>query len=381
MTFNPTNPFTYIEINKEALTHNILQYKNILNSNTLFAPVIKSNAYGHGLKEIARICDSLDTVDFLCVFSLNEAIQLRKWDIQKSLLVLSVIDIKLLHALQDNAIHLTIYDEQSAYFLNHYAHTHNQKISIHIKIDTGLTRLGIHYTHALNSIERIALCKHLNLVGIFSHFSDSENYESTYTHTQITRFNTILTALSKKGIHIPLQHISCSAALSTKHTSHYSFARAGIGIFGLWSSLKNKQKTHQLYPYFNLKPVLTWKTHILQIHSVSKNTVVGYAQNFITQRKSRIATIPVGYWDGYDRSLSQKSHVLIREEKALIVGLICMNIMMIDITHISSAKKGDEVILLGNYPGISADDFATALNTINYEVVTRINPFIKRVIR
>ena len=370
---------TWIELDTSAFEHNIALYHSQLTCNTLFAPVIKSNAYGHGFLNIAQLCQNNTHVDWLCTVSLSEALILRNNNITKPLLVLSILDDDLEAAIIHN-IDLVLYDLDYAQKLNSLAQKLKKQVFVHIKIDTGLTRLGVLAKDALSFIQTIASLPFVTIRGIFSHFSNTENKEDPVSLGQLNIFNNILTLCKQNNITISLKHISCSAAITRYHESHYNFARAGIGIYGLWPSQDNKIVTQQHTPHFILKPVLTWKTHIIQVKTIPPATSIGYDCSFIAQRASTIAILPIGYYDGFDRKLSNKGHVLVNNTLAPIVGRNAMNLTMIDVTTIKNVHVGTKVTLLGNHFGLTADDIAQHIGTINYEVTTRIHENIPRIV-
>jgi alanine racemase len=366
---------SWVEIDKNALEHNLESYKKII-SPAFLAPVIKSNAYGHGIGTIAKILDSHKDVDYICVVALQEALFLRSIGIQKPLLVLSIIDGDLEEAV-DNAIDLVAYDIFTVKELNAIARIKNKKASVHIKIDTGLSRLGLGYTQALQLVKDTHELSHISIQGIFTHLAESESDDQTFTNQQREVYSAFVKQVETLGIFIPLKHIACSAAATINMSNNDTMVRLGIGMYGLWPSEENKSLTQKLYPNFYLKPVLSWKTRIIQIKEIPAGSSVGYDRTHCVSGPTKIAIIPVGYWDGYDRRLSNKGIVLINNQEAPIIGRIAMNLSIVDITGLS-VSKDHEVILLGNYPNVSADDLAKKCNTINYEIVTRINPLLPR---
>ncbi len=373
-----TSPLTWIEIDKDAFDHNVHQYKKIV-SPSLFAVVIKSNAYGHGMHHIAALAQKNSNVDYICTVSLSEAVSLRKYGITKPLLVLSIID----DALEQAFIHdidLVVFDRCQAIVLHRMGAQLQQKIKIHIKVDTGLSRLGVMYNDALSFIQELHQLQYITIQGIFTHFAESEKMDQTFTDLQIDRFKQIVDSLEQINIKIPLKHASCSAAITVNHKSYFTLARAGIGVYGLWPSYDNKKTVQADGNYFSLKPVMSWKTKIIHLKEIPAGSYVGYNRTHCVTKISRIATLPVGYWDGYDRKLSNKGFVLINNQRAPLVGTIAMNLMMVDVTGLN-VNLNDEVILLGNYDGLTADTLAAQCNTINYEFVTRINPLLPRIIK
>lgn len=369
---------SWVEIDKEALEHNIRAYKTIVGPATL-APVIKSNAYGHGMELLAKLCDQNDLVDYLCVVSLHEALQLRALGIKKPLLVVSIIDGDLTQAVEQN-IDLVAYDLDIVRALDNIGQRLNKKAHVHIKVDTGLSRLGFHHHNAFQFITQVAELPNISITGIFTHFADSESADQTFCNHQLAQFNALIQQLAIQGTIAPLRHTACSAAITANIPSHCNFVRLGIGLYGLWPSPENKQLTQQQHPSFSLQPVLTWQTRIIQIKDIPAESYIGYDRTHQVQRASRIAILPIGYWDGYDRRLSNKGKVLINNQLAPVLGRIAMNLTIVDITGLSVSMEHD-VTLLGNHPGLTAEDIAHQCNTINYEVVTRINPLLPRQIK
>ncbi len=367
---------SWVEIDKKAFEHNISNYKAVIKPASL-ACVIKSNAYGHGIEQIAKICDQNNSVDMLFVVSLHEALFLRSIGISKPLFVLSIVaDGNLQDAITQN-IGLVMYDVNTILELNNLGKIVNKKAIIHLKVDTGLSRLGLNNDEILKTINSICKLPFVSVQGIFTHFAESESTDQTFTNYQIERFDNLINQLESMGVSIPLKHAACSAAATANTASHHTLVRVGIGLYGLWPSHENKQMTQQSYPQFSLKPVLTWKTKIIQIKDLPAGSYIGYDRTHKTDKQARIAILPVGYWDGLDRRLSNKGKVLINNQLASIVGRISMNLCAVDITGLKVCLE-DEVTLLGDHAGITADKMAQCCQTINYEIVTRINPLLAR---
>ncbi|MFH1236666.1 MAG: alanine racemase [Parcubacteria group bacterium] len=373
---------TWVEISRQALKHNVRLFQAILrrSGSTLMA-VVKSNAYGHGISETARITQALG-VRWFGVADTKEALLLRKEGISSRILVLSFIQRDLVaYALKEN-VSLPVHDYSMALIISRIAARTRHKANIHIKIDTGAHRLGIAATDALHIVPRILKLPSINLEGFFTHFADSENPDQHFTNEQISIFNSTIQEMRRNGIISNMRHAACSASTLLNRSSHMNLARVGLSLYGLSPLEKERLSISRM-----LRPVLSWKTRIIQIKTVVKGGTIGYGRTFYVKRQMRIATIAVGYWDGYDRKLSNTGRVLIHGAYAPLIGRVCMNVSMVDVTNITSCKAGDEVVLLG-YPrsskyasrGVTADELAKKLGTINYEVVTRINPLIPRII-
>ncbi len=379
--FTPLSSYasSWIEISKKALYHNIAQYRSVIGSNVILAAVIKANAYGHGIVSIAYLAEQNPQVNYLCVVRLTEAILLRQHGIKKPILVLSIIDENPTYAIELD-IDLVVYDTQTVDQLYEIAKKLQKKIRIHIKIDTGLSRLGILWDQAVPHIKQWHAREWLDLLGIFTHFAESESSNQEFTQLQQQRFNAVVTHLKNDSIVFPFVHASCSAAMTVSMNYHYNFVRLGIGLYGLWSSTENKQISYKQHTTFSLQPILQWKTNIIQIKTIPAHSWVGYDRTFFTDKEMTIAILPIGYSDGYDRGLSNRGSVMVNNRYAMIRGRIAMNLMMIDITDIPEVHLGTQAILIGQQEKVCADFLATQCNTINYEIVARINPEIARII-
>ncbi|NMB92043.1 MAG: alanine racemase [Parcubacteria group bacterium] len=369
-------PLTWLEINKSAINYNISQFRKLIGPDKLLMSVIKSNAYGHGFFEVAQICDKNKDVDRICVVSLEEALKLIDFKIKKPIFVLSFyeLDRNLLKKAIKNKVIFALYDLQQAQILNDIAKHLNKTVKIHLEIDTGASRTGIMPQDTLSFIEKLKPYQNLILEGIWSHFASSED-NPQYTYYQLKKFKNLIKQLESQKIHIPLKHFACTASSVLYKESLLNGIRLGIGLYGLYDNEKIAQR-------INLKPALFWYTTILQIKDLPPKTKIGYGGTYTTKKKTNLAIIPVGYWDGYDRLFSNRAQVIIKGKKCPIRGRICMNLSMVDITKVPNAKVGDKVILIGKSKNqiISANDLASWANTINYEIVTRINPWLPRIL-
>ncbi len=365
---------TWLEINSRAIKHNLRQFKKLAGRKVMLMPVIKANAYGHGFLTVAKICQQSAETDRICVVSLDEALELiRNKLTKKPIMVLSFFDQdekKLSLAVKNNII-FPLYSLENAKLLNKIGDRLNKKIKVHLKIDTGASRLGILPTDALVFVNELKKLKKIDLEGIWSHFASSED-DFAYTKNQHEVFRGVCDKLEKNNINIPVRHIACSAAGITYDFARENAMRLGLSLYGLYPT-NNKTA-------IKLKPSLSWHSTIIQVKTLPANTKIGYGGTFTTNRPIKIAVLPVGYWDGFDRRLSNRGFVLIKDERCPILGRICMNICMVDVTNLN-VKAGDKVILIGKdkTKNISADDMAKWCETINYEIVDRINPLLPRV--
>ena len=371
---------TWIEIDQAAFNHNVYQYKQVIGDRQL-ALVIKANAYGHGLHEIAQLAQRNSAISWLHVVSASEALELRRSGIKKPILILATCD-------QDPAllinqqIDCTIYDMEMVNQLNQIGKKQLYRFPIHVKIDTGLSRLGFEPKEAIKAIKIIKKLPFIKLQGIYSHFSESSSADQSFTLKQINALKGVIKTIQKAGIDIPLVHLANSAGTTAFDLPFCNLFRVGIGIYGLWPSEENKKVTQMRYGDFNLKPILTWKTRIINIKKVKKGRYIGYDRTFQAPHDMNIATIPIGYFDGYDFRLFNKASVLIGNQYARVIGRISMNITIIDVTDITRACVGQEVIIMGPYPGIYPQELGVLAGNPNVrEITTKINAGITRVVK
>ena len=376
---------SWLNLDKKSLIHNLKSFKRIIGDKVDLIPVVKSNAYGHGIDLISKALDKQKEVAKLATVNLDEAIYLRQIGIKKPLLVLSYYDLSKIKdlGLRINNIEFVIYNLKQANDLNKLAGKLKTKIKIHLKVDTGTSRLGILPDQAVSFAKKLAKLKNLQTYGLFTHFASAEEVDQTFTIKQIAIFNKVINNLQKAGIEIPYKHTACSAAILLQKDSYFNAVRLGISLYGLWSLEDHKKDIKKKYPWFNLKPVLAWKTKVIQLKKLPRGTTVGYGRTHRLNRESRIAILPVGYWDGYDRKLSNKGEVLIKGQRCPILGRVCMNLIMVDLSLLKNVKINDEVVLIGKQGDseITADELAAKIGTINYEVITRINPEISRILK
>lgn len=358
-------PQTYLEISTSAFNHNITYYKNKIGLHNKLAIVIKGNGYGHGLQQIANLCEKNEYVDWICVAQLSEALALQ--NITKPILVLGYSDVSPEYAVGKN-IHFMMDHLEYAQNLNNIGTKYSYQFNVHIKIDTGLSRMGILATDAYEFICQLQQLSHISISGIYSHFSASDS-NPIFSSYQFEQFNTLIAQLHQNNIFPTHIHMGNSASNSTiAYPEHFNFFRVGIGAYGLGLDKAD------------LKPVMTWKTHIAHIKTVPKGSYISYTGSYQTKRTTRIALLPIGYYDGYKLNFSNKTTVHINGSYAPILGRIAMNMTIIDITDVT-AQTGDEVILLGDDEKIHAHRLATLGEIKNVrEIITGINPLITRII-
>lgn len=357
----------WAEINLNNLIYNIDQIKK-KSGNSEIIGVVKANAYGHGAVEISKVLLN-HGINRLAVANIVEAIELRENEIKAPIILLGISEDYAIDALLEYDVEPTISTYEFAMNLNNKAKALNKTVNIHIAMDSGMGRIGFRKNDkGLEDIINISKLSNLKIESIFSHFSTADSKDKSYSLRQLEIYNTFLDKLQEAGVYINKKNLSNSAAIIDLPESHYDYVRPGIIQYGYYPS-DEVDKNH-----FDIKHVLTWKTKIIHIKEVEENEYIGYGQTFKTSRKTVVATLPVGYADGYSRGLSNKGKVIINGQLAPIIGNVCMDQFMVDITEIENVHLGNEVILLGSDGNVKfdADDIAKLTNTISYEVLCLI---------
>lgn len=368
---------SWLEIDSAALSGNICEFRRLVGDRVLLA-VVKSNAYGHGLELVAR--QSLAAgADWLGVFAIREGLALRQLGIQAPILVLGPPMGDVASALA-SGLRLTVPSLPSARAIAAAGHPGAR---LHLKLETGTNRQGL-LAEELAEALSILSAGGAVIEGAYTHFADIEDTtDHDFAQKQLARFEQRLEELRLLGVTVPLPHMACSAATILFPSTHFAMARMGISLYGLWPSRETFVSARTLgRAAITLRPALAWKTRIAQIKALKSGEFVGYGRTYRSTHEARIAVLPIGYADGYDRGLSSAAHVLIRGIRAPIRGRICMNMTLVDVTDIPDAQEGDEVVLLGHQGDekITAEDLARLAGTINYEIVTRISPDLPRVL-
>lgn len=372
---------TWVEVSKSALLHNVGVFRKAVGKNVKIAAVVKANAYGHGLCEVVPLLKN--KVDVLAVDNIDEAMVIRQIDNSIPVLVLGYITLSNLSTPVENDISFVVYNIET---LKKIASLKLKKpAKIHLKIETGLNRQGIKRKEISTFLQFIKNHKDCFILeGVSTHFANIEDTLSPeFAKKQLNEFKKATQFIKEKGFKPSMVHSAASAGILLYPETHFSMVRVGFGIYGWWMSLETRVSILAQKRNIILKPVLTWKSIIAQIKQIEVGESVGYGQTWFAARKSKIAIIPVGYSEGYDRKLSNIGRVIINGKYANVVGRVAMNMIMVDVTDIKNIKLEDEVALLGNKDGlkISADEIAKKIGTINYEVVSRINPLIPRIIK
>jgi alanine racemase len=371
---------TWIEIDKKGIKHNYDVFRSLIAPTTKMLGVVKSNAYGHNFLEFAKELEKLG-VDYLAVDSAVEGIALRKEGIRSPILILGYVLPEMLEKAVLNDLDITV--SNFDYFKEIKKHTFGKPIRIHIKVDTGMHRHGFQESDmkkVLSEINDLNKKGKINVVGLFTHFASAKNPAFPKdTKNQIEIFNNWREAFVQAGIK-PICHACATSGIILFPEAQYDMVRIGIGLYGIWPSRETKAFIHNK---FKLEPVLSWKAVIGEINNIKKGEGIGYDFTEKLRRDSRVAIIPIGYWHGYTRALSGIGQILIKGQRAKVLGRICMDIITVDITGIKDTKIGDEVTIIGKdgKEEITVDDIATLLEASSYELITRINPLIKRIYR
>jgi alanine racemase len=377
------SPLTWVELDREALLANLRAFRRRVGPRVALCPVVKANAYGHGLAEVARL--AAPHVGFLAVQALEEAVALRRAHVRRPILVLGYVPLAALPPAVRAGFHLSVSNRETLAALARIGRRLGRRVPVHLELETGTRRLGVVAEH----LPEFAAVLHdardaLALAGVSTHFANIEDTTNhTYARAQLRAYRTGLERLATLGLRPRLRHTACSAAAILFDETHFDLVRLGISLYGHWPSRETLVSSRaRRVTHLRLRPVLTWKTRVAQLQEVPVGATVGYGCSYRTTRRSRLAVLPVGYWDGYDRGLSNIGRVLVRGREAPVRGRVCMNMTMVDVTDIPGVALEDEVVLLGTQgeAQVSAEDLATLLGTIPYEVLTRINPTLPRIV-
>lgn len=365
---------TWVEINLDNLAYNIREIRKITKKDTLITAVVKANAYGHGSIEAAKIFLA-NGADRLAVATLSEAIELRKAKIYAPILVLGYIPKSQYPLAIKWNISQTIYNYESAKILSNISQDLGKKSIIHIKIDTGMGRLGfLPKDDSVEDIVKISQLPNLEIEGIFSHFSKADERDKGYTIYQFESFMDMVKKLDNRGVYIPIKHISNSAAIIDLPQYHLDMIRPGIMLYGYYPS-EEVDKDRIV-----LRPAMTLKTKVSNIKKVPKGSYISYGGLYVTEKESKIATIPIGYADGFSRLLTSKAEAFVKGHRVPVVGRICMDQCMLDVSNVEDVDIDDQIVLFGYEEGQpTVEEIANKLNTNSYEVICMVGRRVPRV--
>lgn len=361
----------WVEINLDNIVNNLNEIKKHLGPDVMINGVIKADGYGHGAVMTAKVL-SENGIDMLSVATLDEAIQLRKQKISVPILVLGYTDVGRLREIVKNDITVSVFDFDIAAKLSDEAYSKGKKINVHLKIDSGMNRIGFHYTDEEAIIKAFCL-EGLNIKGTFTHFSTADEKDTQYTQLQYERFSAIIKKLKDKGFDTGICHANNSGGTLIHAGKAMDMVRTGLLLYGLYPSEDSRMAAG-----LNIKAAMSFKAKIIKVKTIAKGVPVSYGNKYITERETKVATIACGYADGYSRILSGRAHMIIAGKRVPVIGNICMDMCMADISDIDKPiEPGDNAILFDGE--ITAGDLAVLNGTINYEIVCRIGIRIPRV--
>jgi len=383
MRMNCDRFLSWVEISRQALTNNVRRFKARIGAGVKLAAVVKANAYGHGLVETSRVVLEAGA-DWLAINTVDEAALLRNEGFQAPMICLAYVPYSLLEEAVALDVRLTVYNRETIDRLGAIADRLKRVARLHIKVETGTNRQGVSGEDLPRLAQAVRRHSYLNLEGLSTHYANIEDVtEHGFAERQLSSFVEACSLLEDNGVSVPIRHTACTAAAILFPNTLFSLARVGIGLYGLWPSKETKISALQAGVALNaLEPVLTWKTRIAQIKTVPSGSSIGYGCTDLATQDTRLAVLPVGYYEGYDRRLSSIGYVLIHGRRAPVRGRVCMNMIMVDVTNIPQAGLEDEVVLLGSQgsDSISAETVAGKIGSISYEVVSRINPQLPRIV-
>ncbi|GAB4368908.1 MAG: alanine racemase [Acidobacteriota bacterium] len=379
----PKRATSWLEIDLDAFAHNVRTFRGLLAPGCRLAAVVKSNAYGHGAGLVAPVALA-EGAGLLAVGNLDEALSLRATvGPGAEILVLGWVPPDGFEDAARADVELTIYDPQVVAPLAAASRRARRPVRVHLKVETGTHRQGVDAARLAQLAAAVHAADGLELRGLSTHFADIEDTtDHGYAMRQLELFRQAARALEQAGLRPALRHAACSAAALLFPETHFDVARAGIGLYGFWPSRETRVSARERgLDRIALRPVMSWRARIAQVKQVPAGAYVGYGRTYRTTRPSRIAVLPVGYYEGLDRSVSGRGHVLVRGRRAAILGRVCMNMTMVDVTDVPDLAAGDPVTLIGRSGDevLRAEDLADWAGTIHYEIVSRVHPSVPRV--
>jgi alanine racemase len=362
------------DINLDNIRDNIKMMKACVPSDMKMLAVIKADAYGHGAIEVSKALD--DLTDFYAIACIDEAMELRYAGCTKPLLILGYTDPADYRELIENDIRPAMYDVAQCQELSNQSLALGRRTRIHVKIDTGMSRIGFPCNdEGIENILKISGMPGIEIEGIFTHYAKADEYDKTAANIQLNCFRAIIEKLDKAGVHIPVKHISNSAGIMEMDNQNFDMVRSGIVTYGLYPSEEVDKHIAAL------KPAMEWLSKVIHVKEVEAGTGIGYGWSYTAPSKMKLATVSAGYADGYPRAQSNKGRVIIHGEYAPIVGRVCMDQFMVDVTHIPDVNVGDEVVLAGTRGDkqITIEEIAAPANSFNYELVCNVGRRVPRV--
>lgn len=362
----------FARIDLDAIESNFLSLKNRVKGGVKVCCVVKADAYGHGSVAVSKTLE--DKTDYFAVAALEEGVTLRQAGIKKPILILSYTNPLQYETLIENGLTATIFNTQEAVLLSDTARRMGKKAKVHIAVDTGMSRIGFMPTkESANEVKKISELDAVDLEGLFSHYAKADYADKTNANAQTQRFDSFISLLEERGVKIPIKHI-CNSAGIIDFDKQYDMVRMGISLYGIYPS------DEVLKQRVSLTPAMEVISHVIHVKDIEAGTGVGYGQIYVAKEKRTIATVSIGYADGYNRSLTGKGYVIVRGQKAPITGKVCMDQIMVDVTDIPGVKVGDHAVILGRMgqEEITADALGEKCESFGYEVVCTFMPRVKR---
>jgi alanine racemase len=369
---------SWVEIDTGALRRNIDAFRSIAPAGTAIMVVVKANAYGHGLDVVAPV--AAEHADWLGVNALDEAVTIRALGIERPVAILGYTEAADLPTVVAHGFRQVVYRTDIAAALSEAARTQDATAHVHLKIETGTNRQGIHPEELAAFVGRVRAMPNIAIEGAYTHFANIEDtLDPSYAELQIERFREALGILKASGVELTQVHAAATSGALLYPETGFAMMRLGIGTYGLWPSRETQLAAREKGRRITLTPVLTWKTRIAQVKRIKPGEFVGYGLTYQARRPMKAAVLPIGYYDGYDRKLSNAGRALVRGHAVPVIGRVAMNMTMLDVTDVH-AQPDDEVVLLGRQGAaeIRVEELAEKIGTISYEVVARINPRIPR---
>ncbi|MBR5782785.1 MAG: alanine racemase [Clostridia bacterium] len=360
----------YAKINLSAICNNIAEVQRVVGEAVAVYAVIKANAYGHGALQVAQALKN--QVDGFCVATGEEALALRQEGIDNPMMILGYVFPDSYESLIRQDVALTVFDYESAQIMSETACRLGKTVKVHIKLDTGMGRIGFFpQQESLETVCRIAALRQLEIEGLFSHFAGADEADKTLAKKQMETFLRFADDIAAAGVQIPMLHMCNSAGITDLPEARFNMVRCGIATYGLYPSDAVDRSAVRLTPAMSLHAKVTF------VKRVPAGTTVSYGSTFVTERETVIATVPIGYADGYPRSLSGKGFMMIHGQKAPVLGRVCMDQLMVDVTDIPDVKRGDEVIVMGE--GVDTETVARLSDRLHYELICGIGIRVPRV--
>ncbi len=363
----------WVEVNLDNIKFNLNQVKKNVPEETLIMAVVKADAYGHGVLPVAEAAVEAGA-DRLAVALPEEGRELREADYELPIQILGEVLPEQVSILVENDLIPTISKLETVELLNELAGKKDVIKKVHVKVDTGMGRIGVFPDNAVDFIKEVMSFKNIEVEGLMTHFAKADEEDKDYTYNQWDQFQMVIDRLAEENIEIPIKQAANSATIIDLPHMSLNMVRPGIMMYGL-------RPSHEVDQDFKLKPALSWKAKIVYLKEVPPGTGISYGATYITEKNAKIATIPMGYADGYSRLLSNKGEVLIKGQRAPIRGRVCMDQFMVDVTDIDDVEIGDEAVLIGKQGDeeFSATEMADIIGTINYEITCDITKRVPRI--